>query len=84
MRKLALVAVVAAPALAHADLGDTALAFSYVVPVGIGAIATAVNGAYLPSYFTAVSGSSLFRRVKDCCAFLHAVPAVILSIRSET
>lgn len=31
----------------RADTGDTLLTFGYVLPVGFGAVATAVNGTYL-------------------------------------
>jgi hypothetical protein len=41
------VATLATTARAHADATDTLLAVGYVVPVGFGAVATAVNGTYL-------------------------------------
>jgi hypothetical protein len=47
VKRLAALLVVAAALPAHADAGDTLLAFSYVIPMGVGAVATAVNGAYL-------------------------------------
>jgi hypothetical protein len=40
-------AVLALAATAHADTGDTLLAFGYVIPTGVAGIATAVDGAYL-------------------------------------
>jgi hypothetical protein len=49
MRRLLLVALVALLPLkaARADTGDTFLTIGYVVGIGVGGIATAVNGSYL-------------------------------------
>ena len=47
VERIAALLVVAAAVPARADAGDTLLAFSYVIPMGVGAVATAVNGAYL-------------------------------------
>jgi hypothetical protein len=46
-RVAALVALLAVAAPARADTADTFAAFGYVVPMGFGAIATAVDSTYL-------------------------------------
>jgi hypothetical protein len=47
VKRLAPLALLALAVPARADTSDTLLAFGYVIPTGVAAVATAVDGAYL-------------------------------------